>query len=133
MRLSLFRAVFFSGLLLLSNSNSVQAADSNIAPLATVTASSENVDGGQTAIKTVDGVAEGYPSNRTAEWRTKGQKVGAWLNLVWSSAHTIDRVVLYDRPEHQRSDHQRHPELQRRFERVGRYPEQRRLGDHDRF
>ena len=78
----------------------VQSAQtgSNIAPLATVTASSENVDGGQTAIKTVDGVAEGYPSNRTAEWRTKGQKVGAWLNLVWSSAHTIDRVVLYDRP-----------------------------------
>ena len=78
----------------------VQSAQtgSNIAPLATVTASSENVSGDQTAIKTVDGVAEGYPSNRTAEWRTKGQKVGAWLNLVWSSAHTIDRVVLYDRP-----------------------------------
>jgi hypothetical protein len=98
-RISSFRAVFFSGLLLLlPNSNSVLAADSNIAPLATVTASSENVSGDQTAIKTVDGVAEGYPSNRTAEWRTKGEKTGAWLNLVWSGAYTIDRVVLYDRP-----------------------------------
>ena len=73
-------------------------ASSNIAPLATVTASSENVNGDQGAIKAVDGVAEGYPENRTAEWRTSGQTVGAWLNLVWSSAHTIDRVVLYDRP-----------------------------------
>jgi len=94
----LLGGVFFSGLLLLSSSNSVQAADSNIAALATVTASSQNTSTGQLAIKAVDGVADGWPGDYSREWATAGQKTGAWLKLTWSNAYTIDRMVLYDRP-----------------------------------
>ena len=71
---------------------------SNIAPLATVTASSENTTTGQTAVKAVDGVIDGYPGDYTKEWATTGQGVGAFLNLAWSSPYSVDQVVLYDRP-----------------------------------
>ena len=99
MHISLFRAVFFSGLLLLlSNSNSVLAAGSNIAGLALATASSQNTTTGQTAIKAIDGVVDGYPGDYTKEWATLKQKSGAWLQLTWGSAYTIDHVVLHDRP-----------------------------------
>jgi hypothetical protein len=71
---------------------------SNIAPLATVTASSQNASTGQLAVKAVDGVIDGYPGDYTREWATVSQKVGAWLKLTWTSAYVIDHVVLYDRP-----------------------------------
>ena len=71
---------------------------SNIAPLATVTASTQNSSTGQTAVKAVDGVIDGYPGDYTKEWASTGQKVGAWLNLTWSSSHSVTQVVLYDRP-----------------------------------
>ena len=70
----------------------------NIANLATVTASSQNTSTGQTAIKAVDGSAEGYPGDYTHEWATLNQRDGAWLNLAWASPKLIDRIVLYDRP-----------------------------------
>ena len=70
----------------------------NIAPLATVSASSQNTGTGQLAIKAVDGVADGYPGDSTREWATAGQRAGAWIRLVWTTAYTVDRVVLYDRP-----------------------------------
>jgi LmbE family N-acetylglucosaminyl deacetylase len=70
----------------------------NIAPLATVTASSETPASGQLAIKAVDGVADGYPGDYTREWVTQHEGVGAWLNLAWSTSYTVNRVVLYDRP-----------------------------------
>jgi LmbE family N-acetylglucosaminyl deacetylase len=73
-------------------------ASSNIAPLATVTASSQNTGTGQLAVKAVDGVIDGYPGDYTREWATNGQGSGAWLRLAWTSAYVIDRVVLYDRP-----------------------------------
>jgi VCBS repeat-containing protein len=78
----------------------VQAAQTstNIAGLATVTASSQNAGTGQLAVKAVDGVADGWPGDYTREWATNGQRTGAWLRLAWSSAYVIDQVVLYDRP-----------------------------------
>jgi uncharacterized repeat protein (TIGR02543 family) len=71
---------------------------SNIAPLATVAASTQNTSTGQTAAKAVDGVIDGYPGDYTREWATTGQKTGAWLNLSWSASHSVTQVVLYDRP-----------------------------------
>ena len=70
----------------------------NIAPLASVTASSQNVSTGQTVLKAVDGVIDGYPGDYTKEWASTGEKVGAWLNLSWSASHSVTQVVLYDRP-----------------------------------
>jgi uncharacterized repeat protein (TIGR02543 family) len=74
------------------------AQTSNIAPLATVTASTQNTTTGQTAVKAVDGVIDGYPGDYTREWATTGQGVGAWLNLAWSASYSVTQVVLYDRP-----------------------------------
>jgi alpha-glucosidase (family GH31 glycosyl hydrolase) len=44
-----------------------------------------------------DGTSEGYPENAAGEW-SAGRKVGAALRLEWTTPQTIDRVVLYDRP-----------------------------------
>lgn len=70
----------------------------NIAPQATVLASSENAADSQLAIKAVDGVISGYPGDYTREWATQGQRVGAWIELRWAVPMTISQVVLYDRP-----------------------------------
>jgi len=72
--------------------------NNNIAPSATVTASSENPSTNQLALKTVDGYTDGYPSDYTHEWATLGEREGAWLKLVWPTPHTIKQIVLYDRP-----------------------------------
>ena len=78
---------------------SVSAASAtNVAPLATVTASSQNTSTGQLATKAVDGSTLGYPTDYTHEWATVGQKSGAWLNLAWSSPQTLSSITLYDRP-----------------------------------
>ena len=69
----------------------------NIAPLSTVTASSETPPG-QLAIRAVDGIIDGYPGDATKEWATNGEGVGAWLNLAWPATYTVSRIVLYDRP-----------------------------------
>ena len=79
---------------------SAVAAPGNVARAAgvSVSASSQNTSTGQSAVKAVDGVASGYPGDATREWATVGGKAGSWIQLVWSSPVTIDRVVLYDRP-----------------------------------
>ena len=74
------------------------AAATNLALKATATASSQNTASGQTAAKAIDGSTLGYPADATREWATVGGKAGSWLQLTWASAITIDRVVLYDRP-----------------------------------
>lgn len=71
---------------------------SNISPLAVVSASSEKISSGQSAIKAVDGFIDGYPNDSSREWVTEHEGAGAWLELNWSEAKTIDRIVLYDRP-----------------------------------
>jgi len=80
------------------NSTTTTTSISNIAPLADVTASSETPLNEQLAIKAVDGVIDGYPGDITREWATDGEKSGAWLKLSWSAPYSVDRVVLYDRP-----------------------------------
>ncbi|MDQ0633513.1 LmbE family N-acetylglucosaminyl deacetylase [Arthrobacter pascens] len=74
------------------------SAGSNVAPSATVTASSQNEATGQSALKAVDGVIAGYPVDGTREWATVGGKAGSYLNLAFPTAVTLNRVVLYDRP-----------------------------------
>jgi len=64
----------------------------------TTTASSEDAGTGQTAPKAVDGVADGYPGDHTREWATVGGKAGSWIQLNWANPVTLNRVVLFDRP-----------------------------------
>lgn len=71
---------------------------SNIALTATVTASAENISTGQTKEKAVDGIADGYARFTDKEWVALGQVKGAWIQLGWDTPHTINKVILYDRP-----------------------------------
>lgn len=73
-------------------------SSTNLARSATATASSQNTTTGQTAAKAIDGVRDGYPGDYTKEWATSGGKANSWLNLEWTSPVTIERVILYDRP-----------------------------------
>ena len=43
-------------------------------------------------------MVSGYPVDSTKEWATNRQGAGAWLKLTWNSNYTVDKVVLYDRP-----------------------------------
>jgi alpha-glucosidase (family GH31 glycosyl hydrolase) len=65
----------------------------NIAPTAHVTVSS-----GEPVKGLIDGRVGGYPGDRTAEWATRGEHAGAWAKLAWATPQTVDRVVLFDRP-----------------------------------
>jgi PKD repeat protein len=78
----------------------VQAAQpyANIAPSATVAASSESVGFGALAINAVDGCIDGYPGPWSCEWRADNETTGAWISLTWGSSYSVDRVILYDRP-----------------------------------
>lgn len=76
----------------------LQAFTTNVAPLATVTASSQNAATGQTAQKVTDGYALGYPTASTREWATTGGLGGSWVDLQWAVPVGVSRVVLYDRP-----------------------------------
>jgi hypothetical protein len=64
----------------------------NLAPLATVTVSSEDSSRGQSG----EGVADGRPD--TNEWSTAGEGVGAWITLAWDRPATVTEIDLYDRP-----------------------------------
>lgn len=72
------------------------ATEDNVALSATVTASSTQP--GYTPRAAIDGVVDGYPQNPGAEWASDHEKAGAWLKLTWNTPRTIDRIVLYDRP-----------------------------------
>jgi hypothetical protein len=74
-----------------------QANSANVAPLATVTASSQ-ASVNQGSAKAVDGIVSGYPAMSSAEWATASERVGAWIQLNWSTARTVNRIRLYDRP-----------------------------------
>ena len=71
---------------------------SNIAFLANVSVSSENTLTNQLGIKAVDGFIDGYPHFPDHEWVAKGETAGAWIQLSWSQAYTINKIVLYGRP-----------------------------------
>jgi len=70
----------------------------NLAPSATVTASSQSSSSGQLAVKAVDGVVDGWPGDYTREWASDGDGAGAWIKLAWSSPVSIARIILHDRP-----------------------------------
>ncbi|MDP1666736.1 MAG: right-handed parallel beta-helix repeat-containing protein [Methylobacter sp.] len=74
------------------------SSGTNIAPLASVIASSQDIYNNQQAIKAIDRVVSGYPVDATREWATMGQKAGAWIQLNWSTNRQVNKVVLYDRP-----------------------------------
>ena len=73
-------------------------AETNVARLAAASASSEASSNGQDSDKAIDGIIDGYPGDSSAEWATRGQGAGAWIQLNWSDIYSIDRVILYDRP-----------------------------------
>jgi glycosyltransferase involved in cell wall biosynthesis/LmbE family N-acetylglucosaminyl deacetylase len=70
----------------------------NIAYLANVSVSSENTVTGQLGIKAIDGFIDGYPHFPGNEWVTRGELAGAWIRLSWLEAYTVDRIILYGRP-----------------------------------
>ncbi|MDO9269544.1 MAG: right-handed parallel beta-helix repeat-containing protein [Methylobacter sp.] len=74
------------------------SSGTNIAPLASVIASSQNIYTNQQATKAIDRVVSGYPVDATREWATMAQKAGAWIQLNWSTNRQVNKVVLYDRP-----------------------------------
>jgi hypothetical protein len=76
----------------------VAGSDTNVALLATATASSQDTADGETAAKAIDGVIGGYPATPTAEWSSNKGKAGSWIQLTWPKSYTLDHVVLFDRP-----------------------------------
>ncbi|MEO7126870.1 MAG: PIG-L family deacetylase [Nakamurella sp.] len=74
------------------------APGTNVAEFTAVTASSENHANNQLAANAVDGVADGYPGDYTREWATNGGGVGSWLDLAWATPVSLDKIVLFDRP-----------------------------------
>jgi LmbE family N-acetylglucosaminyl deacetylase len=70
----------------------------NLARSATATASSEDLTEGQGAAKAIDGRLSGYPEKSSMEWATIGGREGSWLKLTWATPQTINKIVLYDRP-----------------------------------
>lgn len=72
---------------------------SNIAFLANVRVSSENMTTGQLGIKAIDGITDGFPRFPENEWVTMGETAGAWIKLSWPQVYTINKVVLYGRPK----------------------------------
>ena len=81
-----------------TETTTVVGDSANIAASAAVTASSQNETEGQTAMKAVDGVIAGHPVDSTREWATVGGRAGSYLDLAFPAAVTLNRVVLYDRP-----------------------------------
>lgn len=76
----------------------------NVARVASVKASSESVTPGdrdQLAENAIDGDISGETApneDRSAEWITDGQQVGAFIELNWRKPVTVNRIRLYDRP-----------------------------------
>ncbi|KDE08515.1 hypothetical protein MVLG_01294 [Microbotryum lychnidis-dioicae p1A1 Lamole] len=73
--------------------------NTDLAMLGTATSSSNGP--GQGAEKACDGLIGGYTTSGgdyTQEWASNGQGVGATLTITWSSPITMNRFVMYDRP-----------------------------------
>ncbi len=69
----------------------------NVLPFSTVSASSANASTGP-AVRAVDGVISGSPVTSGHEWITSGGKTGSWIYGKFLNVQTVDRFVLYDRP-----------------------------------
>ncbi|KAK4699652.1 hypothetical protein P7C70_g6606, partial [Phenoliferia sp. Uapishka_3] len=74
----------------------------NLAFSATVTASSWSSADDSPAARAIDGIVGGYLDNgsgdQTTEWESDHEGVGATLTLSWSSAVSVAKVILFDRP-----------------------------------
>ncbi|MEU7909277.1 PIG-L family deacetylase [Actinoplanes sp. NPDC049118] len=70
-----------------------QGGGRNVMPLAALSASS-----GTNVAKAVDGLTSGDPVATGNEWTTAGGKAGSWIYGRFANVQTIDKVVLYDRP-----------------------------------
>jgi LmbE family N-acetylglucosaminyl deacetylase len=90
----------------------VRNFQTNVAVLATATASSQTTTGLQAASNAIDGIISGTPNpldnslnystfkvSGGGEWVTAGQTAGAWIKLTWPSSVTTSQVVLYGRPD----------------------------------
>jgi LmbE family N-acetylglucosaminyl deacetylase len=84
----------------------------NVAVLATATASSQTTTGLQGASNAIDGIISGIPNplenalnyssfapSGGGEWVAPGQLAGAWIKLTWPSSVTTSQVLLYGRPD----------------------------------
>ena len=65
----------------------------NIAPMATVTASSTTLSSG----KAGEGVADGVVDRD--DWVAQGETSGAWIKLSWDRLATIHEIDLFDLPD----------------------------------
>lgn len=72
---------------------------SNIAVLASVSVSSENLANHQLGIKAIDGLVDGYPRFLGHEWATMGETAGAWIRLDWEQAYMVNKIALYGHPD----------------------------------
>jgi uncharacterized protein len=68
----------------------------NLARQAVVKASS--TANGYTANAIADGVLDGFPENREAEWASNHETMGASIRLSWKQPVIIGEVWLFDRP-----------------------------------
>lgn len=75
-----------------------QNASTNVARQSGVTVTQSSQLSTSQGTKAIDGVISGYPTDETKEWSTNGGKAGSWIKLAWSSPVTVNRIVLYDRP-----------------------------------
>lgn len=51
---------------------------------------------GRWCVQAIDGVVDGYPTDPSKEW-TSNEKAGAWIQLNFSTAVTLNQVILHDR------------------------------------
>jgi LmbE family N-acetylglucosaminyl deacetylase len=90
----------------------VRNFQTNVAVLATATASSQTTTGLQAAANAIDGIISGVPNplegtlnyssfvaSGGGEWVTAGQLAGAWIKLTWPSSVTTSQVILYGRTD----------------------------------
>lgn len=64
----------------------------NLAPRATLSASSGDPDGA------TDGIVISQPEDASGAWRVTDHPVGAWIKLAWDSPVEVGRLVLFGSP-----------------------------------
>ena len=74
------------------------ATTTNVARQSGVTVTQSSQQRNSQGTKAIDGVISGYPTDSSKEWSTNGSKAGSWIKLAWSSPVTVNKIVLYDRP-----------------------------------
>lgn len=79
-------------------STTATSTATNVARQSTVKVTASSQQSGSKATKAVDGVIAGYPADSSKEWATDRGKAGSWITLTWPSAVTVNKIVLYDRP-----------------------------------